>query len=561
MDEEKPQDEQEEIDTALEEQNQSSEEKSAISADLIRGHINTIILRTLYEKDKYGYEIIMEIETKSRGQYTLKQPTLYSALKRLETQGFITAYWKTDEVSNGGRRKYYKLTDSGREITERNQAEWEYSRTVIDNLISDRSFDFSRPAPTAVDFKILKQSTTRVRSVKADDDEDEFDDAKQEVSAEGKREYAKAIRQDVEIEQDKKDEQQTENVEKTDSPLEIKEIVSDGEKLENAETKTETVLENKSIYEISDPVYVEKPAVLETEPQPVERQRSNNVQPVEKEVKQTETEQTQPTYDEEFYRRLAAIEAEQEKIIEEQRRITHENYMKLINAPAPAPAVDPSASPYADKIDTSKLIYGTKPETERDYANMVDGLFAKTIRSGAQQERVETKSYGERSEKYHVSDIDEKAAGDGLRVNAQDYVPTGKHRKPYKRGDKMFYSSLLVGVIMLLEFTLCLLFKKDLNVSIAYPFVILAVAFAQLLIFTVLKFTDFGKDSRRPKPSTYLSASGILTVIAIFIICIIAILLKVNFSQISDILAKMIIPSIIALNITVFSVAFYLLSR
>ena len=70
MDEEKPQDEQEEIDTALEEQNQSSEEKSAISADLIRGHINTIILRTLYEKDKYGYEIIMEIETKSRGQYT-----------------------------------------------------------------------------------------------------------------------------------------------------------------------------------------------------------------------------------------------------------------------------------------------------------------------------------------------------------------------------------------------------------------------------------------------------------------------------------------------------------
>ena len=29
------------------------ENKSAISADLIRGHINTIILRTLYEKDKY----------------------------------------------------------------------------------------------------------------------------------------------------------------------------------------------------------------------------------------------------------------------------------------------------------------------------------------------------------------------------------------------------------------------------------------------------------------------------------------------------------------------------
>ena len=58
------------------------ETKNAISADLIRGHINTIILRTLYERDKYGYEIIEEIESKSHGQYSLKQPTLYSALKR-----------------------------------------------------------------------------------------------------------------------------------------------------------------------------------------------------------------------------------------------------------------------------------------------------------------------------------------------------------------------------------------------------------------------------------------------------------------------------------------------
>ena len=83
-----------------------SEVKSGISADLIRGHINTIILRTLYERDKYGYEIIEEIEAKSHGQYSLKQPTLYSALKRLESQGYINAYWKTDEVSLGGRRKY-----------------------------------------------------------------------------------------------------------------------------------------------------------------------------------------------------------------------------------------------------------------------------------------------------------------------------------------------------------------------------------------------------------------------------------------------------------------------
>ena len=37
-------------------------ESASISSDLIRGHINTIILRTLYDGDKYGYEIINEIE-------------------------------------------------------------------------------------------------------------------------------------------------------------------------------------------------------------------------------------------------------------------------------------------------------------------------------------------------------------------------------------------------------------------------------------------------------------------------------------------------------------------
>ena len=110
-----------------------------INSDLIRGNINTIILKSLYDKDRYGYDIIKEIEEKSHGQYILKQPTLYSCLKRLETQGFINSYW--GEQSNGGRRKYYTLTEMGREVFVQNQDEYEYSRTIIDQLISERAYD------------------------------------------------------------------------------------------------------------------------------------------------------------------------------------------------------------------------------------------------------------------------------------------------------------------------------------------------------------------------------------------------------------------------------------
>ena len=47
-----------------------------INSDLLRGNINTIILSALYSGDRYGYEIVNEIEKKSRGQFTIKQPTL-----------------------------------------------------------------------------------------------------------------------------------------------------------------------------------------------------------------------------------------------------------------------------------------------------------------------------------------------------------------------------------------------------------------------------------------------------------------------------------------------------
>lgn len=157
------------------------ENASAISSDLIRGHINTIILRTLYDGDKYGYEIINEIEEKSKGQYSLKQPTLYSALKRLESQDYVTSYW--GGVSNGGRRKYFQITDKGKKVVEQNLAEWEYSRTVIDSLISEKDYDFNNPPPSAVDFSLLKKSTTRVSAAAPELGHDDIDLAPYEEAA------------------------------------------------------------------------------------------------------------------------------------------------------------------------------------------------------------------------------------------------------------------------------------------------------------------------------------------------------------------------------------------
>lgn len=106
-----------------------------IDSDLIRGHIDTIILKALFEGDKYGYEICKEVEERSNGLYELKQPTLYSCLKRLESQKLISSYWSDSEI--GGKRHYYKLTEEGKEVYQKNNDEWNRSRVIIDSLISD----------------------------------------------------------------------------------------------------------------------------------------------------------------------------------------------------------------------------------------------------------------------------------------------------------------------------------------------------------------------------------------------------------------------------------------
>lgn len=107
--------------------------ESNISSDLIRGNIDSIILRVLCDGDNYGYEIIKTISKISEGRYELKEPSLYTSLKRLETQKLIESYWGNE--SQGGRRKYYKVTTLGIESYERSLSAWKIARELIDKLI------------------------------------------------------------------------------------------------------------------------------------------------------------------------------------------------------------------------------------------------------------------------------------------------------------------------------------------------------------------------------------------------------------------------------------------
>lgn len=105
----------------------------SITSDLIRGHTDTIILAQLYNYDSYGYEINKAIQLKTDGEYELKEATLYSAFRRLEQAGYINSYW--GDENTGARRRYYKISESGKTKYHQLIKEWEKAKEFIDKLI------------------------------------------------------------------------------------------------------------------------------------------------------------------------------------------------------------------------------------------------------------------------------------------------------------------------------------------------------------------------------------------------------------------------------------------
>ncbi len=106
---------------------------SRISSDLLRGHTDTMILKLLMGGDRYGYEITKLIHAHSGGAYELKEATMYSSLKRLEGEGYITWYW--GDETQGGRRKYYCITDKGKDLYLENKRNWDYAKRILDQLL------------------------------------------------------------------------------------------------------------------------------------------------------------------------------------------------------------------------------------------------------------------------------------------------------------------------------------------------------------------------------------------------------------------------------------------
>lgn len=107
----------------------------ALSADLLRGYTDTIILRQLSHADSYGYRISKQVSIISQGGLEMKEATLYTAFRRLENAGLIRSYW--GDETTGARRRYYAITEAGLEKLTQDCTAWEETKTMMDRLLKE----------------------------------------------------------------------------------------------------------------------------------------------------------------------------------------------------------------------------------------------------------------------------------------------------------------------------------------------------------------------------------------------------------------------------------------
>ena len=87
-----------------------------------RGAAPLAALTLLERREMYGYELVEALDRESDNLLTLGQSTVYPLLYNLEGRGHVEAFWR--EAETGRRRKYYRITSSGRRWLVRQREQW-----------------------------------------------------------------------------------------------------------------------------------------------------------------------------------------------------------------------------------------------------------------------------------------------------------------------------------------------------------------------------------------------------------------------------------------------------
>ena len=102
-------------------------------AQLLKGNTDILILSLLEREAMYGYQMIKELDHRSRGFFRLGEGTLYPALHRLERAGLVLGRWQ--RLPGGQERRYYSVTRKGERWLEEQASAWASFASAVDLIV------------------------------------------------------------------------------------------------------------------------------------------------------------------------------------------------------------------------------------------------------------------------------------------------------------------------------------------------------------------------------------------------------------------------------------------
>ena len=103
-------------------------------SDLLQGTLELLILKTLSLEPLHGWGISQRIQQMSRDVFQVNQGSLYPALQRMQSKGWIRSEWRTTEHNR--RARYYLLTAAGKRELARERSEWERSSAAVNWVLN-----------------------------------------------------------------------------------------------------------------------------------------------------------------------------------------------------------------------------------------------------------------------------------------------------------------------------------------------------------------------------------------------------------------------------------------
>ena len=122
-----------------------------------KGTVELCILGLIKSKETYAFEMVQELE-KIDGM-VLSEGTIYPLLKRLQTDELISSFWS--ESDSGPPRKYYRITEKGKNLLEKMMIEWSQFTGFINNILERSKNDDKANDSTREDQQIRFEIRTK----------------------------------------------------------------------------------------------------------------------------------------------------------------------------------------------------------------------------------------------------------------------------------------------------------------------------------------------------------------------------------------------------------------